>query len=93
MSRTKDDFVVFEKKGSGSFISRAKSFVDSLEQSMANEKQILVIGLDPALIDFSQPRYAPGMNTAKVLAGLKSSEVERAGLGYSVQMCLTDFCQ
>jgi predicted Ser/Thr protein kinase len=60
---------------------------------MANEKQILVIRLDPALIDFSQPGYAAGMNVTKVLAGLKSSEDERAGLGYSVQVCLTDFCQ
>ncbi len=58
---------------------------------MENKKNVLVIGLDPALIDFSKPGYAPGMNAAKVLAGLKSSEDELTGLGYSVQMCLTDF--
>jgi hypothetical protein len=58
---------------------------------MTHEKSVLVIGLDPALIDFSQPGYAPGMNAAKVLAGLKSSEDELTRLGYSVQMCLTDF--
>jgi hypothetical protein len=52
-----------------------------------------VIGLDPALIDFSQPGYATGMDAAKVLAGLKSSEEELTRLGYSVQMCLTDFCE
>jgi len=28
---------------------------------MANDKGVLVIGLDPALIDFSQPGYAPGI--------------------------------
>jgi hypothetical protein len=50
-----------------------------------------VIGLDPKLIDFSQPGYAPGMDATKVLAGLKSSEEELTGLGYSVQTCLTDF--
>ncbi len=55
------------------------------------EKSVLVIGLDPTLIDFSQQGYAPGMNAAKVLAGLKSSEDELTSLGYSVQMCLTDF--
>ncbi len=55
------------------------------------KKNVLVIGLDPTLIDFSQPGYAPGMNTAKVLAGLKSSEDELTRMGYSVQMCLTDF--
>ena len=32
-----------------------------------------------------------GMNTAKVMAGVKSSEDELTRLGYSVQMCLTDF--
>ncbi len=58
---------------------------------MANDKGVLVIGLDPALIDFSQPGYAPGMDATKVLAGLKSSEEELTRLGYSVQTCLTDF--
>ncbi len=58
---------------------------------MTHEKSVLVIGLDPTLIDFSQPGYAPGMSAAKVLAGLKSSEDELTRLGYSVQMCLTDF--
>jgi hypothetical protein len=58
---------------------------------MATAKSVLVIGLDPKLIDFSQPGYAPGMDATKVLAGLKSSEEELTGLGYSVQTCLTDF--
>jgi hypothetical protein len=61
------------------------------EAAVPNEKSVLVIGLDPALIDFSQPGYAPGMNAAKVFAGLKSSEEELISLGYSVQTCLTDF--
>ena len=58
---------------------------------MAGEKSVHVIGLDPTLIDFSQPGYAPGMDATKVFAGLKSSEEELTGLGYSVEMCLTDF--
>ena len=58
---------------------------------MTDEKSVLVIGLDPTLIDFSKPGYAPGMNATQVLAGLKSSEDELTRLGYSVQMCLTDF--
>jgi hypothetical protein len=58
---------------------------------VSDKKSVLVIGLDPTLIDFSQPGYAPGMDATKVLAGLKSSEDELTGLGYSVQMCLTDF--
>ena len=62
-----------------------------MEAAMADNKSVLVIGLDPTLIDFSQPGYAPGMDAPKVLAGLKSSEEELSRLGYSVQMCLTDF--
>src|SRR5215471_3201712 len=58
---------------------------------MTNKKSVLVIGLDPALIDFSKPGYAPGMNATKVMAGLKFSEDELTRLGYSVQTCLTDF--
>ena len=62
-----------------------------MERAVTDKKSVLVIGLDPTLIDFSQPGYAPGMNATKVLAGLKSSEEELTRLGYSVQMCLTDF--
>ena len=58
---------------------------------MTDKKAVLVIGLDPALIDFSKPGYPPGMDAAKVLAGLKSSEDELTRLGCSVQTCLTDF--
>ncbi len=58
---------------------------------MTVEKSVLVIGLEPSLIDFSQPGYAPGMTATKVRAGLQSSEDELVRLGYSVQMCLTDF--
>jgi hypothetical protein len=60
-------------------------------EALVTEKNVLLIGLDPALIDFSQPGYPPGMDATKVLAGLKSSEDELARLGYSVHMCLTDF--
>jgi hypothetical protein len=58
---------------------------------MTDKKCVLIIGLDPTLIDFSQPGYAPGMDAMKVLAGLKSSEDELTRLGYNVRMCLTDF--
>ena len=49
---------------------------------MAQEKSVLVIGLDPELIDFSQPGYAPGMDATKVSAGLRSAEDELTRLGY-----------
>ena len=60
---------------------------------MTNKKSVLVIGVQPALMDFSDPDYAayPGMDAAKVLAGLKSAEASLTDRGYDVQMCLTDF--
>ena len=58
---------------------------------MTDQKSVLVVGLDPTLIDFSQPGYPPGMSIAKVLAGMKSSEDELTRLRYDVQTCLTDF--
>ena len=58
---------------------------------MSGRKRVMVIGLDPRLIDFSQPGYAPGMTADKVFAGLKSSEDELTRLGYDVEMCFTDF--
>ena len=58
-------------------------------------KSALMIGLDPSLIDFSDPDYAafPGMTTAKVLEGLKAAEVGLKTLGYDAVHCLTDFGQ
>lgn len=58
---------------------------------MEDNKTVLVVGLDPTLIDFSDPGYPPGMNAEKVFAGIKSSEEELTSLGYTVKSCLTDF--
>ena len=58
---------------------------------MTDKKSVLVVGLDPTLIDFSQPGYPPGLDATKVLAGLRSAEDELTRLGHSVQMCLHDF--
>ena len=58
---------------------------------MTDQTSVLVVGLDPRLIDFSQPGYPPGMSAAKVFSGIKSSEDELTRLGYGVQTCLTDF--
>jgi hypothetical protein len=62
---------------------------------MANKKHILLIGIDPSLIDFSSPEFAafPGLNAEKVEAGIKGSIAELSGLGYETQLCWTDFGQ
>jgi hypothetical protein len=60
---------------------------------MTAKKSVLVIGLQPTLIDFSAPDYAafPGLDAAKVLAALNADENRLTSLGYDVQVCLTDF--
>jgi len=60
---------------------------------MSDRKSVLVIGLEPSLIDFSAPDYSafPGMDAARVMAGLKAAEESLSELGYEVRMCLTDF--
>ncbi|MBC8016913.1 MAG: hypothetical protein H7X83_00130 [Verrucomicrobia bacterium] len=60
---------------------------------MSDKKSVLVIGLEPTLIDFTAPDFSafPGMDAAKVLAGLKAAEECLTQLGYDVRMCLTDF--
>lgn len=60
---------------------------------MSDKKSVLIIGLEPTLIDFSDPDFAafPGMDAAKVLAGLKAAEDSLTQLGYDVRLCLTDF--
>jgi hypothetical protein len=49
--------------------------------------QVLVIGLEPNLVDFST---MPDMNADKVRAGLEAEQAKLAALGYEVELCLTD---
>jgi hypothetical protein len=51
------------------------------------KKQILVIGLEPELVDFST---MPDMNAGKVRAGLEADKAKLAALGYDADLCLTD---
>ncbi len=45
---------------------------------------VLLVGLEPTLIDFSEPDYAafPGMNAAKVRAALDADQKKLNGMGY-----------
>ena len=57
------------------------------------KKSVLVIGLEPTLIDFSSPDWAafPGMTAEKVTAGLQRDRSTLTSLGYDAQLCLIDF--
>lgn len=59
---------------------------------MAERKRVLIIGIEPTLIDFSSQEYAPfNLDAEKVAAGLKGAEAALQQYGYDVAMCLTDF--
>ena len=56
-------------------------------------KRVVIIGLDPSLIDFSSPDFAafPGLDAEKVTAGITAAEEGLRALGYDAQHCLIDF--
>lgn len=54
---------------------------------MEGKKRVLVVGLDPTLVDFSDN---PNMNAEKVLSALKSEQAKLNAWGYDTQLCLTD---
>ena len=54
---------------------------------MEKKKRVLVIGLEPTLVDFS---LIPDMNAEKVLTALKADQATLNALGYDTHLCLTD---
>lgn len=60
---------------------------------MATPKQVLIVGLEPRLIDFSAPEFAafPGLNADRVMEGLNASAESLVALGHEATLCLTDF--
>jgi hypothetical protein len=62
---------------------------------MANKKKLLIVGIDPFLIDFSSPEFAafPGLTPEKVEAGIKAAMQQLGELGYDAELCWTDFGQ
>lgn len=60
---------------------------------MSNKKKVLIIGIDPSLIDFSTPEFAamPGLTAEKVEAGIKNSINQLNDIGYDAHLCWTDF--
>lgn len=60
---------------------------------MSQEKNVLIVGIDPYLIDFSTPEYAafPGLTADKVAGAVKGTMEELGTLGYQGSLCWTDF--
>jgi hypothetical protein len=58
---------------------------------MEKKKSVLIVGLDPFLIDFSSPDFAPQNLTAdRVMSGLHADMERLQSLGYEANSCLTD---
>ncbi len=54
---------------------------------MTAEKNVLLIGLEPTLVDYT---LFPGLDAVKVLAALRADEERLNGLGYDAESCLVD---
>ena len=60
---------------------------------MGHKKKVLLIGIDPYLIDFTTSEYAafPGLTSEKAAAGIKASVQQLNELGYNTELYWTDF--
>ncbi len=54
---------------------------------MATPKSVLMIGLDPAVVDYSAYQ---GLDATILAASLKAQQEQLLALGYDAQWCLTD---
>lgn len=50
-------------------------------------KRVLLVGLDPATVDFSDPALPPGMNAEKIHAGVKLALADMHGRGWLADNC------
>jgi hypothetical protein len=50
-------------------------------------KRVVLIGLDPATVDFSDPALPPGMTAEKIHAGIKLALADFAGRGWHAEVC------
>jgi len=50
-------------------------------------KRVLLIGFDPATVDFSDPALPPGMTAEKIHAGVKIALVDMCGRGWVAENC------
>ena len=50
-------------------------------------KRVLLVGFDPATVDFSDPALPPGMTAEKIHAGIKLALADMAGRGWQAESC------
>ncbi len=56
-------------------------------------KSVLMIGLEPSLIDFSEKHYSahPGLNAEMVRAALERDKAVLGAIGFDTRLCMIDF--
>ena len=50
-------------------------------------KRVLLIGFDPATVDYSDPALPPGMTAEKIHGGIKLALADFAGRGWDPEVC------
>jgi hypothetical protein len=50
-------------------------------------KRVMLVGLDPATVDFSDPALPPGMSAEKIHAGVKVAFADMATRGWQAENC------
>jgi hypothetical protein len=50
-------------------------------------KRVMLVGLNPASVDFSDPALPPGMSAEKIHAGVKVALADMAGQGWQAENC------
>lgn len=60
---------------------------------MSQNKNILIIGMNPHTIDFSKPGFLPGMTAEKVETGIKAEREGLKALGYDSDIVPVGFRQ
>lgn len=50
-------------------------------------KRVLLVGFDPASVDFSDPALPPGMNAEKIHAGIRIALDDMAARGWEADNC------
>jgi hypothetical protein len=53
-------------------------------------KRVLLVGIDPVKVDFSDPTLPPGMTEERVHAGIKVALADMVGRGWHAEVCCID---
>lgn len=60
---------------------------------MTGNSRVLLVGIDPAAIDYSKPGMLTGMNAAMVRSVLDAAHASFKGSGIDADMCLIGFAE